>query len=78
MDLQDYSVYYLNLSPDVNSDHDLPPDSQVLLPPADMVAAMVDGMFSGASGPHTGSFSPSFHVPLATVPFYLSKTCGLL
>lgn len=76
-DLQDYSVYYLDLSPGVNSDPDPPPNSQVLLPPADMVAAMFDGMFSGAPDPNVGSFSPSFSCPTGNCTFLPFKTLAV-
>ena len=52
-DLEDYSTHD-EISPGVNSDS--PPNTHVLLPPTDMVAAMFDGMFS-TSGPDTSSYS---------------------
>lgn len=39
------------------------------LPPTDMIAAMFDGIFSGASGPNTSSSSPNLSCPTGNCTF---------
>lgn len=75
-DLQDYSVYYQS-APGINEDPYVPPNSQVLLPPTDMVAAMFDGIFSGASGPITHSLSPNLSCPTGNCTFLPFKTLAV-
>jgi len=73
-DLQDYSTY-VEIAPGVNSGP--VPNSQVLLPPTDMVAAMFDGMFSGASGQNKSSFSPKLSCPTGNCTFLPFKTLAV-
>lgn len=40
-----------------------------ILPPNDMIAAMFDGMFSGAPSPNTSSFSPNLSCPTGNCTF---------
>ena len=54
-----------------------PPDSQVLLPPTDMVAAMFDGMFSGTSGSDASSFRPNLSCPTGNCTFPAFQTLAI-
>ncbi|KAL8737922.1 MAG: hypothetical protein Q9181_001227 [Wetmoreana brouardii] len=73
-DLQDYSTYYDVAS---GSQSGPLPNSRVLLPPTDMVAAMFDGMFSGASGSGTSSSGPNLSCPTGNCTFLPFQTLAV-
>lgn len=54
-----------------------PEVNQVFLPPTDMVTAMFNGMFPGASGPNTSAFSPNLSCPTGNCTFPPFKTLAV-
>lgn len=76
---QDYEIYLIasDLELGANLDHVIGPNSQILLPPADMVAAMFDGMFSGTLDPDASSFGPNLSCPTGNCTFLPFKTLAV-
>lgn len=66
-DLEDYSNGG-ELSPGIN-ENGRTPNSQILLSPTEMVAAMFDGIFSGDGGPITVASGPNIFCPTGNCTF---------